>query len=282
MVNAVSGEPLRKAQIVLRPLVLAGPVGTTTATVGDDGGFVLTSVSPGQYQLNASRNGFVSQGYGAPPASFKGTPIDITAGQTIGNLIIRMLPQGVIEGRVFDEDGDPIERTEVELWRFDYPDGDRQLVRQPFGNPGTNDLGQYRFSGLPPGSYIVSARVPLSNSGGKQLSDTDSVATYYPRSIDANGAVPIEVTAGSDARGIDIRILKSRLFPDPGHGDWRSGDHPSDARGPRRPRRSTFHNGESVVPGLRGFAQVWQRERRWELRSEASRARLLYAASPNQ
>jgi hypothetical protein len=212
VVNALTGEPLRKAQVTLRPVVLGGPGGITRAGVGDDGGFALTSVGPGQYQLSADRVGFVNQGYGAPPASFKGTPIDVAAGQSIGNLVIRMLPQGVIQGRVLDDDGDPVERAEVQLWRFDYPDGDRQLVRQPVGTPGTNDLGEYRFSGLPPGSYIVSATAPLSNSGAGKQPETDSIATYYPRGVDAKSAAPVEVTPGSDARGIDIRILKSRLF----------------------------------------------------------------------
>jgi hypothetical protein len=214
VISASSGEPVRKAQVTLRPEVAGRlPGGPTMVTVGDDGVFVLTSINPGQYELNAQRTGFVQQGYGAPPASFRGTPIDVAPGQTIDDLVIRMVPQGAIFGRISDDDGDPIQGAEVTLWRYEYPDGDRQLVRQPFGTPGSNDLGEYRFFGLPPGSYIVSATSRLSNSGGgKQPPEVDSIATYYPRSRDPKGAAAIEVAAGSEMRGIDIRILNSRLF----------------------------------------------------------------------
>lgn len=213
VLNAISGEPLHKAQVTLRPLAPATPGGAARVTTGDDGAFVLSSVSPGQYELSAMRTGFVNQGYGAPPAIFQGTPTNIAAGQTLEDLVIRMVPQGVIAGRVIDDDGDPVERAQVTLWRYEYPDGDRKLVRQPYGNPGTNDLGEYRFSGLPPGNYIVSATAQLVNAGGgKQPSDSDVIGTYYPRSPEARSAAAIQVPAGSEVRGIDIQLLKSKLY----------------------------------------------------------------------
>ena len=213
VLNAASGEPVRKAQVTLRPLTAGASGGPARVTVGEDGSFVLSSITPGKYDLSASRTGFIGQGYGAPPANIQGPPVILAAGQSLENVTIRMVPQGVLAGRVIDSDGDPVERAEIALWRWEYPDGERQLVRQPLGGIGTNDLGEYRISRVPPGSYIVSATAPLLNSApGKESSDSDLIATYFPRSPDAAGAAAIEVAAGSELRGVDIQILKSTLF----------------------------------------------------------------------
>jgi protocatechuate 3,4-dioxygenase beta subunit len=206
VLNASSGEPLRKARVNLRPITPPG--GSTTVSAGEGGVFVLNAVTPGKYQLLVDQTGFVQQAYGAPPASNLGTTFDVSPGQTVDDLVIRMVPQGVIAGKVMDDDGDPLEHAQVTLWRYEYPDGDRQLVRQPYGSPGTNDLGEYRFSGLAPGKYILSAMQTLTSAP----SDTDFIPTYFPRSPDARGAAEIEVIAGSEVRGADIRVLKSKLF----------------------------------------------------------------------
>ena len=67
------------------------------------------------------------------------------------------MPRGsVISGRVLDEFGEPVADAMVNAMRSAWTAGRRKL--QPTGRSAqTNDLGQYRIYGLPPGDYYVSA-----------------------------------------------------------------------------------------------------------------------------
>ena len=56
---------------------------------------------------------------------------------------------------MLDEDGEPLPRALVTVQRYQYVRGERQLT--PAGGDQTDDRGQYRVFGLPPGDYYVSA-----------------------------------------------------------------------------------------------------------------------------
>src|SRR6185503_1831836 len=58
-------------------------------------------------------------------------------------------------GSVRDEDGEALPRAIVTVQRYQYVGGERQL--RPAGADQTDDRGQYRVFGLPPGEYYVSA-----------------------------------------------------------------------------------------------------------------------------
>ena len=76
------------------------------------------------------------------------------------------MPRGsVIAGRIVDEFGEPVaDATVSRRCASSGPSGRRRLV-----NAGriaqTNDLGQFRMYGLPPGDYYVSAS--LRNMDGR-------------------------------------------------------------------------------------------------------------------
>src|SRR5690348_4615819 len=62
LLNLVTSEPVRKANLTLRPD--AG--GTTLKAASDaEGKFVIENIEPGRYSLTAERQGFVTQRYGA-------------------------------------------------------------------------------------------------------------------------------------------------------------------------------------------------------------------------
>ena len=47
---------------------------------------------------------------------------------------------------------------------------------------------------------------------GRVLNRASNVTTYYPDSIDAAGATAVQIVAGSELRGIDIRMRQERVF----------------------------------------------------------------------
>ena len=225
VVSAARSEPLKRAQVFL--FQIDKPMGMSYSTIsGAEGRFGMADIEPGTYYLSASRRGFIRAQYGARRPGSPGTTLALERGQSIRDLVIRMVPQAVITGRVVDEDGDPVAHAEVQSRRYDRKGGKRQF-RWGSGD-NTNDLGEYRISGVAPGRYLVSATIPPSPETPVALSAAETVPrvyaqTYYPATIDPANATALEVAAGAQLRGVDVMLVKTRavsvkgrVYPAPG------------------------------------------------------------------
>jgi len=221
VLNAATGEPLRKANLVLQsteaPRSGGMPASYTSAT--DAGGqFRMIDLEPGKYRLMVNRNGYVNMNYGAKAPTRPGTTLTLEQGQKMGPLEFHLTPHGVIAGRIVDEDGEPLAQVQVMPMRYRYGPQGKQLM--PTGGSGTNDLGEYRIFGLAPGKYYLSA----THRGGGMFSEMAAdrsgnsgpeegyVATYYPGTTDPATATPVEVGPGAEVRGVDLTIAKGRTF----------------------------------------------------------------------
>ena len=236
-----SGDPVRRATVKLLGTV------TYTQTSDDNGLFLLESVEPGSYALVAVRIGFSPQKYGAATpltrdcenldtitedspnpvglanarrciARAPGTTLSLTAGQEMKDLVIQLTRQGVINGKVTDQDGEVLARWQVQALKVVYERGVRRL--QNVSNVANTDPdGNYAIDYLPPGRYYLFAANTIANlfSGlsqgrqGKALPEAD-VSTYYPSAPGALKAAPVEVEPGADLRGIDIQVRRARVF----------------------------------------------------------------------
>jgi len=82
-----------------------------------------------------------------------GNAASLEPGQEIKDLLFHMAPAAVILGKVTDKDGDPVPNAEVvaiSLW------SDLHHSNIPmFAVALTNDVGEYRISGLFPNRYLV-------------------------------------------------------------------------------------------------------------------------------
>src|SRR4029079_16231663 len=107
VVNAVTGEPLRKAVLVLRKNENRNQSAFSVESDAE-GRFALKDVSPARYSLWAERAGYVSMQYGARGAGRSGTTMSLDAGQRVKDVLFRLSRQSVIAGRVVDEDGEPV------------------------------------------------------------------------------------------------------------------------------------------------------------------------------
>jgi len=225
--NAVTGEPIRRVNTVLRQFGQAGAgigvgfagqgAAPLSATTDAEGKFLIENVEPGSYRLMFDRQGFVRQEYGARPNYPMGTTIQLSAGQEMTSLVIKMTPQGVLSGRVLDDEDEPLQYVQVQVMRHRYIRGKRQLA--PSGGGMTNDAGEFRISDLPPGRYwlvaiharaMMTGQQPAAASAGKPAEGP--VPTYYPNALDENAAQVIELTAGQQRTGLDIRLRKAPSF----------------------------------------------------------------------
>jgi protocatechuate 3,4-dioxygenase beta subunit len=216
---SLNGDTVRKATVRLQGTATQpGQPPTSYVETTDNGGkFAFDEVAPGRYTLSAEKPGFVTTRYGARSNTSPGTQLVLAAGMEMKDVAIKMTPQGVIAGKVLDQDGDPVVGAQIQAMRSVYSGARKQL--QPNGAATTNDLGEYRLSNLAPGRYYIVASDrrqllvgPQERPGRAGEVEVGSITTYYPNGTDASNAVLIDVAAGGEMRGIDIRLLKGKVY----------------------------------------------------------------------
>jgi protocatechuate 3,4-dioxygenase beta subunit len=176
------------------------------ATTDSAGVYRLEGLSPGKYFVRPSA---------APLISTDGnSPIDVTVdgGSTVEDINFSLSLGGVITGRITDSDGNPVIGQRVSIKSLDEkhaPSGVEAAAMMGDRMYATDDRGIYRVFGLRPGRYIV--------SGGKDSDFMNTffsqgpkrVQTFYPGVTIESKATPVQVTAGSEATGIDIQFSNS-------------------------------------------------------------------------
>ncbi len=191
-----------------------------TKETDETGRFSFTGLEAARYQLSAERTGFLRQNYGARRYSSGGTPIRLGQDQQVRDVLMKMSPQAVLAGRVLDEDGEPAANVNVRAFKYQYRSGKKQWTEVNSGQ--TSDIGEFRIPNLEPGKYLIATRSRNPNNGPPQMMvsnqplpdtpETMYASTYYPSTTDAANAVPVEVGAGGEMRGIDIRLVKTQVF----------------------------------------------------------------------
>ncbi len=212
-VLSTTGEPLKKAQITLRRAD-GGGEGGYAASSDAAGAFRFADLEPGKYVLHVQRNGYISQQHSSLGRA--SSTFTLASGQQLTGLVVKLAPHGVISGKVTDEDGDPVAQCAVQVLAQRYVRGKRQY--QPVGGAQVNDLGEFRVANLAPGQYIIMV-VSQSRTAGlvravvpKDAPEETYTTTYYPSGTEPAQATSIVVSAGSDRRGVDIRMVKTRTY----------------------------------------------------------------------
>ncbi len=213
VVNSVTGEPLSKVGLTLFPV--GGGIDAVTVS-GEKGVFSLVDLPPGDYNLRGEHGGYLPTSYNARSASSKGAVISLAPGQERTGLTLKLLPAATISGTVRDSDGEPLEDAQLTLFRRMFVHGELRV--QGYDSAETDERGQYRIRRISPGRYFVSARKP--GAGWKQEDHSpktpgthyDSVLTFYPGALNLASAVPVEVTAGKEMSGVDIKLLTVPVF----------------------------------------------------------------------
>jgi hypothetical protein len=218
IVSGDSGTPVRRAQV----RITSPDIGSKTALTDNQGRYEFKELPAGRFNLSVSKSGYVTMQYGQNRPFEPGKPIDLVDTQVMEKLDVALPRGGVIAGRVVDETGEAVAEADVTAMRMQFQNGKRRLV--PTGrNAQTNDLGQFRIYGLPPGEYYVSANfrsmLPLMDmvaaagvsgpSGSNQASGY--AATYFPAAPSPAEAQRVSLTVGQELPSVDIQLQPVRL-----------------------------------------------------------------------
>ena len=117
---------------------------------------------------------------------------------------VKLVPTGVIEGRVVNSDGDPLPGVSVEMIQVQIQDGRRFL--RTTRSVRTNDLGEYRFWNITPSSVYVKVAgyqgtyASAAVAPGVPNSSEAFPTVYYPAAPDRESANVIRVAAGQTMR----------------------------------------------------------------------------------
>jgi protocatechuate 3,4-dioxygenase beta subunit len=217
-----ANTPISGARIILIPSGRpTGPIGMPPQAISDqEGRFVFDNLAPGEYRLDAQKTGFVPLlTPGTRPAT-----IAVAAGQVVDGVTVHLRRGGVITGKVIDSLGEAVTDAQImAMRRTDLPAGAPagRLVPAPMLGPQqTNDLGEFRVSGLAPGEYYVAAAprrasgfggpgVAPGTAGNGRMAIT---TTFYPGTTDQAGAQPVVVVAGGEVGNIVFTMQSAPAF----------------------------------------------------------------------
>jgi Carboxypeptidase regulatory-like domain len=205
VVRADTGEPLRRVQIRIDEWSAKDQSGPASTMTDAQGRYELTQLPAGTYHLKATRGGYVEMGYGQRRPFERGRPVEVAEGAVLEHIDFAMSLGGVVTGRVVDEMGEAVAQASVSLARRRYVDGERQLVGQ--NGTSTDDRGEFRIFGVPPGEYVMVARFEMMEFGSRDR--VRYVPTYYPGTSIASEAQRVTVAAGQEASGIVIPLARA-------------------------------------------------------------------------
>jgi protocatechuate 3,4-dioxygenase beta subunit len=212
IVTADNGSAIRRAQVrVNSSEVRESRVATTDA----QGRFEIRELPAGRYTMTASKGGFVSLQFGQRRPSESGTPIELGDGQTLDKIRIALPRGSVLGGRITDEFGEPVANASVTAFRYGYAGGARRMMPAQGANARdtTDDQGQFRLFGLPPGEYFISA---MLRSGGPEVTDpmgepSGYAATYYPGTTNIAEAQRVTLAVSQENTGVHFGLIATRL-----------------------------------------------------------------------
>jgi protocatechuate 3,4-dioxygenase beta subunit len=212
-VLSVDGTPLRRAQV--RAMSAEGR-GGGVSTTDPQGKFEIKELPAGRYTVSASKAGYVTMQFGQRRADQAGggTILDVLDKQIVEKIQFALPRGAVITGRVLDEFGEPIAGANVSASRYRFLGGTRRMTSS--GADNTDDQGNFRIYGLPPGDYFVSgtlrSQAAMMFMPAMSSTETEGYApSYYPGTPNVAEAQRVTVKGGQELTGINFALTATRL-----------------------------------------------------------------------
>ncbi len=185
VVNSVTGEPIARAMVRTN-----GPVQRTGFSDGE-GHFQFDGLPAGQVTLTAQKPGYSAQ-HNAPGSAAGWVHI----GSNTGAVVVKLVPQSAIYGRVTDASGQAIEHVPIRLTARSLRDG--RKLWEPRGMTETDEDGHFRFPNLMAGTYFVSAGPLVAEQllAASEKPKSGFAHVYYPGAADLASALPIQLSGG--------------------------------------------------------------------------------------
>ena len=199
VLDGASGLPIPQAQVSV--------VGTGPQVMTDESGrFTLGHIVPGFRRLEVAVPGYVTLTYGERRHTGRIPTIDLRAVQHRESLVLRVVPTGVISGRLYDLEGRPVVSGEVNAVRVMYDDAGNRYLEPAAVEVKSDDRGEYRLYDVEPGEYLVRAGFERRRRSASRISRATLAPTYYPGTTHASQAAPALVRPAEEVSAIDFGL----------------------------------------------------------------------------
>ncbi len=207
VVNAVTGEPVRHAMVVLQTSSRGGSY--QSATTDGAGAFSAGNLQPGDYLVQASHPNY----QGILGLQSQGQAVTVASAEESSGVMLRLMPGGTISGKVMDDGGEPV--SGCPIWALGPGQGGGSASYVQRGNVSTNDKGEYKFDTLTADRYLLYARCqeslpverPLAVWRPEMNDPAESwLPVYFPDNPSPQGAQWLTVLPGSELSGIDFKL----------------------------------------------------------------------------
>ncbi len=243
-----SGRPVKRSTLMLVTADRITGSGEYSAMTDGNGEFVMRNIRAGTYYAMVNAPGVIS------PIAFldlsrmdqRGGDRDMLTdgimifekividGANEVNLQIPAKRGGAISGRISYENGDPAIGARVEIMRkangkyspvFSNIFSIMSMFTGSSGSGQSDDRGMYRFSGLPPGDYVVRVSESAQHADGGErnavgpmgfgsllMGSSSFLTFYFPNVTDVKEAQILSVAMGQELSETNIIIPDNSLF----------------------------------------------------------------------
>lgn len=204
VVDAHTGRALTRVMV---EIVQTDGTGLRRQILSDDRGrFLFTALPSGEFQINASRSGYLNGAFGQRRAGGDSSTLSLAYGQWINNVNISLWRPAVITGIVSDDAGGPMAGVTVRAYRHDRRAG--HVALREVSRAVTDDTGAYRLASLRPGEHMVG--ISAENDPNRDIDVLAPVEVftplYFPSAELVAGAVVVTAESGRDIAGIDFTM----------------------------------------------------------------------------
>jgi hypothetical protein len=198
VLDGVTQQPLRGASVTLRGPMGSGGGSGQSASTDSEGRFVFNGLLAGRYIVMATHAGYLPP---EGPSSFRSRAHVLLPGQHMDDVVVTLLPGGVIAGHAVDEKGKFVRGASVHAMKVSFQRGMRGL--DDAAQTTTDASGEYRFTGLTPGDYILRATFPPKTIE-KPAAGFSYVPICYPSTSDFSACAQLPIHAGEELAGMDL------------------------------------------------------------------------------
>lgn len=212
-----AGRPIVSIRIRIAPVKTAAGGQMTTAVTDDRGMFRIGGLSQGTYSIVSEGSpDYQSVVATRAPVSPSSKPLTIQvregaehsvalAYQDTAVILSYAEVGAVVTGHVVDEYGEPAPGLTVRLARV----GSSGITAGEFSNVPrlTDDRGEYRLFHIPAGQYFL---VVSDDTGNASADDPAWLPVYFPGSLSAVDAIPLNVGRSEELAGMNIIFSRSR------------------------------------------------------------------------
>lgn len=200
IVDADSGQPIPGARVVLsdygRP--------KRQVIADDNGRFVIEAALAGSFELVADLEGYRGSEFGQRQPYGSWQRFDLTDGEQVSNVVLKMWRLASVSGVVLNEDSEPVRGVSVQALSVTTLEARTKLT--VVGWPCVTDAkGEYSLSRLVPGSYVLAAGGSYNGASLERGAIGRIVTTYFPASLTPEDATVLTLHGGEGRHDVNMQ-----------------------------------------------------------------------------